>query len=341
MEIKLLSKTKAEMDLWDQFVSSSFNGTIFQTSIWLNACDKEYDIWGVFKGKDLVGGFVAPYRTFFGNKLVANPFLTPYSGLVFVNHEGKYVGKISNEKEISIKFAKLLREEYKWGFLYFDPLIIDMQPFIWGGFKVYLHYTYILDITDLEKTWDDMRPQTRHHIRKAQKDGLTVVAAESFDEVIAIVEKTFRRQNISRSFNIAYNYYNEFSKKNLCKGFICLDGYGMKIATCFIVWDGKRVYAILSGYDSEKGHHGSTALCFWEAIKYASKEIGYKEFDFEGSMVPQIEQSFRGFGGKLTPNYGVMWGKGISLMLKVRFLLNNYLDSGKILKRWFNILMNL
>jgi len=31
------------------------------------------------------------------------------------------------------------------------------------------------------------------------------------------------------------------------------------------------------------------------------KNMRFNEFDFEGSMVPQIERFFRAFGGKLTP----------------------------------------
>jgi hypothetical protein len=42
----------------------------------------------------------------------------------------------------------------------------------------------------------------------------------------------------------------------------------------------------------------------WESVKHA-KDLGLRYFDFEGSMVPQIETYFRGFGGRLTPYYRI------------------------------------
>ena len=54
----------------------------------------------------------------------------------------------------------------------------------------------------------------------------------------------------------------------------------------------------------------------WEAIKFA-KKLGIKYFDFEGSMVPQIERYFRGFGGKLTPYYRINKAKlPLEILLK-------------------------
>ena len=44
--------------------------------------------------------------------------------------------------------------------------------------------------------------------------------------------------------------------------------------------------------DSKNKHHGAGALSMWGAIKCA-KDLGIKYFDFEGSMVAQIERYFR------------------------------------------------
>jgi len=41
-----------------------------------------------------------------------------------------------------------------------------------------------------------------------------------------------------------------------------------------------------------------------EAIKH-SKELGISKFDFEGSMLPEVEKYFRGFGGNLVPYYSI------------------------------------
>jgi len=40
----------------------------------------------------------------------------------------------------------------------------------------------------------------------------------------------------------------------------------------------------------------------WQSILLA-REKGLKTFDFEGSMIPEVEKYFREFGGTLIPYY--------------------------------------
>ena len=84
------------------------------------------------------------------------------------------------------------------------------------------------------------------------------------------------------------------------------------------MYDKITTYYLLGGYDFENKHHGAGPLVIWESIKY-SKEIGLKYFDFEGSMVPQIEKHFRGFGGKLTPYYRINKAR-LPLEILLKFL---------------------
>ena len=324
MEIKLISKNLETKNKWDNFVSSSPNGTIYHKTFWLDAWGGNYDLWGVYKGAEIVASFVVPYKRLLGLKLATIPAFTPYSGIIFKKYEGKYVSRITTEKELAIAFASLLRKRYRWGISTFHPSIIDMQPFLWSGFKTSPQYTYIMDVSNLEQIWKEMHADTRSSIRKAQKDGLSILVTDSFNEVIELVEKTFQRQNIKRSFNVAYKYYDELLKSNFYKGFICIDKDGNNIASYCMVWDENRAYGFLSGYDSEKKHKGSTSLCLWEAIKFTSTELGMAEFDFEGSMIPQVERFYRYFGGKLTPYYCLSWGQGLDLLLKINIVFNKY-----------------
>jgi hypothetical protein len=322
MESELRILSSDEYKMWDDFVCCSPNGTIFHKTFWLKSWGNNFDIFGLFKGGNLSGGIVAPYRKFFGEKVIAPAPLSPYSGIIFPDYKGRYVSKIACEKETASELARFLSKRYKWGTLPFSPSVVDMQPFIWNGFNVRVGYTYILDVSNMDECWSGMDAKRRNDITKAQKDELVVLPANSFDEVIEIVEKTFQRQNISPSWKeTAYRYYDELHKRNLCKGFICTDKQGNKLAAAFIVWDEKRAYYLLGGYDAENKHHGASAMCMWEAIKFTSIELGLREFDFEGSTIPQIEQFFRKFGGRLTPKYKIQWGWGWDTIVKARAFL--------------------
>ncbi|HOK80319.1 MAG TPA: GNAT family N-acetyltransferase, partial [bacterium] len=76
------------------------------------------------------------------------------------------------------------------------------------------------------------------------------------------------------------------------------------ISAMLCIHNNSYAHYLLGGYDESSKHRGAGVLSMWEGIIYA-KSLGLKYFDFEGSMVPEIEKYFRGFGGVLTPYFRV------------------------------------
>jgi hypothetical protein len=70
------------------------------------------------------------------------------------------------------------------------------------------------------------------------------------------------------------------------------------------VWDPKRTYYLVGGGDPDLRSSGAPALLCWESIRFASTRS--VAFDFEGSILEQIERVFRAFGGKLVPYNCIM-----------------------------------
>jgi hypothetical protein len=80
----------------------------------------------------------------------------------------------------------------------------------------------------------------------------------------------------------------------------------------------------MAGSDPELRSSGALSLLIWEAIQLAAKEK--LTFDFEGSSIRQIEQFFRGFGGRRVSYFRISGGpskafrllKGIQELLRRR-----------------------
>ena len=307
-EIRPLSEE--EFSLWDDFVDDSPRGTLFHKSFWLKASGRRFVIYGYFKGGTLFAGIPLAYRKMFGIKIATHPPLAPYLGPIFRSQEAKYVNRISEEKEISRQIAKRLKKEL-FALFVTPPGETDLQPFLWEGFSVGVKYTYIINLNNsLEDIWKSMNDKRRNNIRKAERDGINIIPSDDFDLCFSLVEKTFAKQDMKTDFKAAaFSYDKVLRQRQQCKSFLAKDKNGDYIATIYMVWDNKRGYYLMGGYDPEKGHHGASSLAIWEAIKFAKKELGLAEFDFEGSMIPQLEQFFREFGGQLTPFYTVRWLK--------------------------------
>ena len=309
-EVRLLNED--EYSLWDNLVDESSRGTVFHKSFWLKASGTKIVIYGYFKKGELHAGIALPHRVKFGIRAASPSLLTPYSGVLLKTSEGKYVTRLSAEKEATQKIAQKLKGDQHFVHLMYPPGVVDIQPFLWEGFSPNIMYTYIIQLDkSLEEIWNDMDFETRHHIRKAEKDGIVINKSDDFNQTLNIIEKTNMRRNRNvRSELEVFNAYNEVvARRSQCKSFLAQDKNGDYIAVAYIVWDNRRSYNILSGYDSEKKHHGALTLALWKAIEFSKQELGLEEFDFVGSMIPRIERFFRGFGGQQIVRYGAIWMK--------------------------------
>ena len=83
---------------------------------------------------------------------------------------------------------------------------------------------------------------------------------------------------------------------NSGKAFFVVDSENTIYAVVYIVYDKKSAYYLLGGASDQEKSSGAVSLALWEAIKFSSKVS--TRFDFEGSCNKNIEEFFRGFGGK-------------------------------------------
>jgi lipid II:glycine glycyltransferase (peptidoglycan interpeptide bridge formation enzyme) len=209
-------------------------------------------------------------------------------------------------KEILTAVAEYL-DSFKFSLISFslNQDIVDTQPFIWRKFKVNPRYTYIIDLMQpIEEILKNMSAERRNEIRKALRDGIKVEKVNELGIIKNLVGKTYKRQGE----NIPYEMFLdkilfEFADETNSFAFVSFLNE-QPIAGVFCVHDKEIAYLLVSGYDHGAKHRGAGALATLEAIKY-SKEKGLKLFDFEGSMVPQIEFFYREFGGEPTPVFRV------------------------------------
>lgn len=310
-ESEIRNLEEKEYEYWDRLVADSPQGTIFHKSFLLKSLGKDLRIYGYFKGGELFAGIPFVLSKLKLGIIKAHcPSLAPYLGIVFKDSTRKYVTKISDEKDISRLIAIKLKEDFDSITFDFSPAFVDMQPFIWEGYVCKTKYTYMLQINNLDEVWNNIDSKRRNDIVKAKKDGVFVEFCDDFNQTIELVKKTFGRQKKQPDFlSSAFTYNDILSQKDQCKSFLARNKDGKAIGAVYIIWDEKRSYYLLGGYDPEEKHHGASAMAVWEAIKFTKNELGLDCFDFEGSMIQAIEQYFRKFGGELTPYYSVDWMK--------------------------------
>ncbi|MBU2650556.1 MAG: GNAT family N-acetyltransferase [Bacteroidetes bacterium] len=299
MEIRLLDSRGME----DYFRLAEEHGSVFNTRAWLEIYDqRNLKVFGIFdKGGLLTGGFQIYQARRAALSFYRNPPFSPHIGLFYENRSVNPAKAQSAEKNMLTAVAAFLKR-LPWQVLSVALPVgfIDAQPFTWDKFKVVPGYTYRLDLTvPVEETYREMMPERRNDISKAVKDGIEVTEVSDMAVVEALVQNTFERQSKSLDKLHLGRILRNFPGQGNSFAMVAFQD-GKPLATCFCIFDGKTVYYLLGGYDSQNRHKGAGALAIWKSVEKA-ESINRLVFDFEGSMVPWIERYFRGFGGRLTP----------------------------------------
>lgn len=278
---------------------------LFTNYNWLRMYDNLL-IYGIFdEGDSLIGLFYLYKERKSGFTIYRNPPFTPFIGPV-VKVEVQSPIKIARKYRhiLSLMAETLDKLQFSVISLSLERNISDTLPFIWKKFKVVPGYTYIIDLNkSTEELYRNMTSERRNDINKAIRDKLVARKVSNNDIIKSLVLNTFLRQKKNISEYYLDKILFEFADESNSFAFVTFKE-DIPIAGVFCVYDRLTAYYLLGGYDSELKHHGAGALALWEAIKH-SQEIGLRYFDFEGSVVPKIENYFRGFGGILTPYFRI------------------------------------
>ncbi|MDX2247081.1 MAG: GNAT family N-acetyltransferase [Bacteroidia bacterium] len=188
----------------------------------------------------------------------------------------------------------------------FSPAFDYPLPFHWAGFELRTRFTYHLDIKEeLTSTWQNLSPNIRRNINKAEREGLNLKEQQDGKEL----EKLFR---ISRTqgHNIVGNNEENYQKILMICEYLVLSNQGKILTVCtsegkiiaaaVFAFFGEKTLYLMGVYHPEYAASGAGALLMWEGIKQA-KEKNHLIFDFEGSMIEGVEQFFRKFGAIPVP----------------------------------------
>lgn len=305
--MKITSITNQE---WDEFLKST-PYSIFNTSKWNDTLSNNSVKYFVLRDKNgcIMCGLPVHEKRLLNLRVMIPLPLTPYDGLLFnekwlstLSRTSKY----SRIKQFTSETIRFLKSKYSLIAVKFPFDYLDFQPFIWSGFDVNVTYTYILRKSPLEQIWRGFDSKRRNDIKRAERDGLKVVKTNKEKDILkSLVKKTFERQRKSFDLTLIDRVFKATNDK---MNFIVYKNT-IPISALCIVWDKSTAYYLLGGYDHSNSHSGAQALAAWEAIKYTFEELRLDYFDFEGSMVSNVEKFFREFGGELVKEYNVVYYK--------------------------------
>ena len=291
---------------------------LFMQAWWFDAvCTPEGNEWNVLlceelqigesQNRTIIGAMPYCITKKFGFKLILTPNGAQYNG-VWIDYpkEMKLHKRCSFEKRVMDNLIDQL-ETLKISYFSqnFHHSFTNWQPFYWRGFKQTTRYTYpIENLSNLETVFNDFSSAKQRHIKKENVD-LTVDFSLSADAFYEFHKQCLQQKNekIGYSREFFLSMYNESVKRGQGKIISLKDKNNNLQSSIFIVWDKKTAYASIYAFHTQFKSDGASTKMFWEAIKFVSDKT--QTFDFEGSMIENVAQSYQQFATKQVPYFNI------------------------------------
>lgn len=300
-----MSKTRQE---YQMLCESTDNIPIFSQWWWLDAAAGA-DNWSVVlvkRGGKIVASMPYVLKKEFGFTTLRQPQLTQTLGPWFAPIEGNYAKKLSKQKQYMFELIDQLPKfkHFKQAWHYSQT---NWLPFYWRGFSQTTHYTYVIhDLSDLSKVFADFSHAKRKNIRKAEKE-VTVYWDMSKEDMYENHQYTLGKQGDSVSYpkETFFRLYDAVYSREQGRTIWAGDSNGNIHAVLFVIWDQMSAYDLISSIDPDFRNSGAASLLVKEIIQYIKEAEKSQKFDFEGSMIESVENSFRQFGAVQTSYFKI------------------------------------
>lgn len=299
---------------WNAKLEADFNrlqsesNEVFSSDSWTSAYDAKLRRFVILDDTEkVIGGFVAYEGGMRSIKTLVTPPFASHCGL-FVNAEySSVVKKNSIYKKIMQAIADFLaNSNYSYYKLDFPEGFSDMQPFVWKKMNVNVKYSYVLDCTVSEDILrNNLDPKLRNMLNKFEKDNWRISHERKAVDAYQIITSTLGANDVK--------WKDDILKKLLeqsCLDYTSIESESGIVAVAITANSGNKAYYVFGGVHRDEKNNSLGPAALYNAILFAKKN-NKMHFDFEGSMIPEIERYFRQFGGELVAQYSINGGRGL------------------------------
>ena len=261
--------------------------------------------WDVVIAKDPDGNpegiLIYHYRKYRGFDLILMPALTFYNGIYFIYRNNiKLHSKTRFENRVTETLLGLLPKHDLY-YQQYSPQFTNWLPQYWAGYNQSTRYTYTLSLSeDNQSLWNNLKGNVRRNIKKAE--AVSKIINTDIDTFWKYLDESFKNRNNPFQKNLLKRLTANLIPLNACKINLCYDTDSENVlAGSIIAYDNNVSYYVCGFYNPKGKEIGALSYLLWDNIINSNTQ----QFDFEGSMIKEVEYFFRAFGAKLTPHYRI------------------------------------
>jgi hypothetical protein len=302
-DFALRTLERVDYDVWDRFVESSPQGSIFAKARYLDTLEVRFEVTVADRQGEILGGIVQS-RNAFG--LHSNPLFAKYLGVMHAAPLKDPHKTTSRDLAVDTLLVRAIPRHRVWSYT-FAPDFDNWLAFYWAGFQQTTRYTYRLPLTHAADWRIAYDGKLRWAVSRATRDGLGAEPVSSAALANA-VEASFldlgKRMPLPR-----HQLERVISRLTASRDLRCLGVRhkdGRLLCAAGILQEERCSYLLFNGMKRAQAVQGANALLIDQAIEQAAAHSAC--FDFEGSMYAGIERFYRRFGACRTPYFAVSRG---------------------------------
>ncbi|MCO4293648.1 GNAT family N-acetyltransferase [Solitalea sp. MAHUQ-68] len=277
---------------------------VFNQAWWLDivCCEGYWDAILVERGGVIMAAWPLYFKIRHGVKVITKPKLTQFTDIWFRTFPGQREDeKFFFQKELFAEMAMKIS-----GFASFHQSFnykLKESTFSNNsGFQLSTSYTYVIEnIRDIDTVMSGFDQNKRQQLNRARKEQIEIKYDLPASEFYKFYSQSLLKRNkiISYSEKLFTDLYNSVYSNRSGRVVYAVDPQGNIHCAKFLVWDSDRAYYLINAINPDLKNCGAATLAVLECIKMAS--IHCNTFDFEGSMIEEVAESFRRFGAIAKP----------------------------------------
>lgn len=301
---------------------------VYDQPWWMDAvCGPEN--WDVvlYEKKGAVLGALPYYvRQKLGLRYITQPPFTQHNG-AWIKYPSNQVEskRISFEKEVLDGLMEQIEQfpvcHYQQSF---SPNITNWLPLYWRGYTQSTNYTYrLLDIHDPEELSKQFNYDKRRNIKRGKELNLELKFDLPAEDFYLFHQQSLKKQGkeIGYSLDLFQRIYHAAYDNDGGQVAYVVNQEQCILAAVFALYDKQWAYHLITALEPDARNTGALDFLVFELLRYFSDKV--EGYDFEGSMIPGVEESFRHFGATQTPYFRI-W-RTYSKNLLIRWAIQNKL----------------
>jgi hypothetical protein len=182
--------------------------------------------------------------------------------------------------------------------LAFQSTVRDLRALAWQGFRIGVSYTLIQDLPIPESNID---PDLRRRIRRAAEAGYRCERTDRFEDVLACVGETEKRQGFQYGLGVADLQWLSTAMGDSFRTHVCYSSAGRPAATQILLHQPQgQAIDWVNGTVRTELASGATQLL----TKFSLEQLGdsgASSIDWEGANIPSVAASKERWGGHVEP----------------------------------------